>query len=114
MHADRFLASETWFGCGGSPSVPEDLSGHDEAGGLRADLDVARQQPHVRERVLEVSELLIGQGLDGRGVDRPMGGRERESLVRLDGGLRDEQQRKCKKKSSVFKVFKSTLCTLIN
>ena len=56
--------------------VPEDLGGHDETGGLGTDLDVTRQQPHVCERVLEVSELLVGQGLDGGGVDRPMGGRE--------------------------------------
>lgn len=53
-------------------SVPEDLCGHDEAGRFWADLDVARQEPHVSEGVLKVSELLVGQRFNWRGVDGPV------------------------------------------
>lgn len=52
--------------------LPEDLCGHDEAGGLGTDLDVARQESDVPKGVLKVSELLIGQGFDRRGVDGPV------------------------------------------
>lgn len=51
--------------------VPEDLSGHDETRGLGTELDVARQEADVSKGGFEVSELLVGQGFDGRGVDGP-------------------------------------------
>ena len=53
-------------------SAPQYLRGHDEAGGLRAQLNIPRQQTHVTERGLEVPKLLIGQSLDGGGVDGPI------------------------------------------
>ena len=52
--------------------VPEDLCGHDETWGLGTDLDVACQESNISKSVFKVSELLIGQGFDGRGVDGPV------------------------------------------
>lgn len=51
---------------------PEDLRGHDETRRLRTDLDVACQESYVSEGVFKVSELLIGQSFDRRGVDGPV------------------------------------------
>lgn len=59
--------------------VPEDLGGHDETRRLGTELDVARQEANVSKGVFKVSELLIGQGFDGRGVDGPIKRRKEES-----------------------------------
>lgn len=54
---------------------PQDLGGHDEAGGLGAQLHIPRQQTHVPKCHLEIPELLVGECLDGGGVDGPEGHR---------------------------------------
>ena len=46
----------------------QDLRGHDEAVGLRLDLDVAGEEADVK-LLAEVAELLVADRLDGRRVD---------------------------------------------
>lgn len=48
---------------------PKDLCCHNEARGLWVQLHITGEQPHVPECVAEVSELLVAQSLDGRGID---------------------------------------------
>jgi hypothetical protein len=60
---------------GGAPlvqHVPEHLRGHDHDGGLAVDRVVAGQEPHAAGSVLghEIPELLVGQRLERRGVER--------------------------------------------
>ena len=52
--------------------VAKDLRGHDHDGCLRVDRVVPGQQADPRRPVLprEVTELLVGEGLEGRGVER--------------------------------------------
>lgn len=64
-------------------TVPEDLSGHDEAGRFGTDLDVPREEPDVPECVFKVSELLIGQSLYRRRVDGPLKTQETERKINL-------------------------------
>lgn len=49
--------------------LPQYFSGHDEAGGFRAQLNISSQKPDVAKRVLKVAEFLIGQCFNGGGVD---------------------------------------------
>ena len=66
---------------------PENLGRHDEAGRLGIDLNVASDEADIAERVLEVSKLLVGQGLDGRRVDgaRHVLLRQRDRVLGHDG-----------------------------
>lgn len=62
-------------------SLPQYLSGHYQTRGIRAQLDVSSEEPHVPKGVLEVPELLIGQSLDGGGINCPIrGGKESVSM----------------------------------
>ena len=56
----------------GVDHVPEDLCRHDDDRGIAIDDVVAGEQPHLTLTMLspEVSELLVGQRLDGSGVER--------------------------------------------
>ena len=47
---------------------PQDLGRHDEAGSLGLHADVTREQADIKLLLREVSELLVADGLDGRGV----------------------------------------------
>ena len=47
--------------------TPQDLGRHDETRRLRVDLHISSEDAHVlcTKRLLELSELLVGQCLDG-------------------------------------------------
>ena len=73
--------------------VPQDLGGHDDDVGVRAELDVARHDADaaVSVELLQVVELLVGQGLDGRGIKhsaaRTAFGERVLDLILADEGL---------------------------
>lgn len=52
--------------------TPEDLCGHDEAGGSLIDGDIARHQADVLELLLQLSILLIAESFDWRGVNNAL------------------------------------------
>lgn len=84
----------------------ENLGGHDEARGIRAERDVAGHQADVLELLAELSVLLVAQRLQWRGVDDSLAvaeghgngvlgdggfagggvGRDQDGLVALEAG----------------------------
>ena len=69
----------------------QNLRGHDQTRGVRSDADVAGEQTDVEPGALEVAELLVRDGLDRGGVNRPRAvlSRQRERVLRhrrLPGG----------------------------
>ena len=57
---------------------PQDLCGHDEAGCARIDCDVTGHETNVGELLVELSVLLVAEGLDWGGVDDALLVLERE------------------------------------
>ncbi len=54
-------------------STPEYLSGHDETGGSSVDLNIPSQQANTftTKCQAKVTELLIGESFNRRGIDGP-------------------------------------------
>lgn len=50
---------------------PEDFGRHNEAVGLRSQLDVPSQQPHIDTPLVKIAKLLVRERLDRRSVDAP-------------------------------------------